>query len=113
MSHTPGPWTVGNTVNGINYNANIVYAPSADPRAANGVAQVYGIAMHRGVHELPGVSAVGLANARLIAAAPELLEACKAAVLTLEKLAEQQARPDAWWVADQKKLLAAIAKAES
>lgn len=75
-AHTPGPWTVGTTVSGRNYNANIIYAPTADPKTASGIASVNGIPMHRGVHEIENCTS--LANARLIAAAPELLEACKA-----------------------------------
>ena len=111
MSHTPGPWKVGHDVSGINYNANIVYAPTGDPLTANAVAQVYGIAMHRGLHELPPGSEAGLANARLIAAAPELLDVARDARSVL-RMAD---RSDAWRAERDRvvtKLEAAIAKAE-
>lgn len=69
MEHTPGPWRVG-YANGAN---------ASDIRSATddeGIAQVYGMPLHRNLDEVaPDRFANGLANARLIAAAPEMLEA--------------------------------------
>jgi predicted alpha-1,6-mannanase (GH76 family) len=51
------------------------------------------------------------ANAKLIAAAPELLEACKSLIATCNGLVDQQAMPDDWWECHVKSARAAIAKA--
>lgn len=58
MKHTPGPWTA---------KWNGVYG-----------AQVF--AGSQGIANIGGGKGVQMANAALIAAAPELLEACKLAV---------------------------------
>lgn len=67
--HTPGPWTVGDK-NG--YRANSVLAGD------NAVADVYGLPLHQHIGKF--TECEGLANARLIAAAPDLLEALTALV---------------------------------
>lgn len=61
--HTPGPWQVGTK---HHHNACQVYA--ADGQDA--VCMVYDIWLHRNVDECKDCK--GMANARLIAAAPEL-----------------------------------------
>ncbi len=66
--HTPGPWQVGTK---HHHNACQVYA--ADGQDA--VCMVYDIWHHRNVDECKDCK--GMANARLIASAPELLEALK------------------------------------
>jgi len=65
-AHTPGPWTIGDA-NG--YRATSVLAGD------NSVADVYGLPLHQHISKF--VECEGLANARLIAAAPDLLEALK------------------------------------
>jgi len=70
---TPGPWRVG-MKNG--HNANIVFNEND-----KGIAAVYGLALHRKVDEQPEDAAEEIANANLLAAAPELYEALD--VLTL------------------------------
>lgn len=52
------------------------------------------------------------ANARLIAAAPELLEALRSALFAIEGLVQQQAMPDKFYEPAAAKARAAIAKAE-
>ena len=51
------------------------------------------------------------ANARLIAAAPDLLASCKLAIETINGLADQQAMPDDWYESKLASIDAAIAKA--
>ena len=111
MKHTPGPWSVGREyghyvhpkiaimrevsyVDGVPptvYHLADVHHPSSDPGTVGAEQRA--------------------ANARLIAAAPELLEACESALLFLDYMAEQSvaaglARDE------QRKLRAAIAKAK-
>jgi len=67
---TPGPWFVGNQ-HGFNIN-------TIQDREGDGICNVFGVPMHTHAKELPALGdkwANGLANARLIAAAPELYEA--------------------------------------
>lgn len=82
---TPGPWEVG--MRG-GHNANTIFDRSGKGKDAahydNSIASVFGIPSHKGVEELGSNSVVGLANAILIASAPELLEALKQAVSMLE-----------------------------
>lgn len=66
--HTPGPWSIG-LRNG--HNASQVYAGEEQ----DSVCQVYGIWSNRSVEECKDCEGIG--NARLIAAAPELLDAAK------------------------------------
>jgi len=73
--HTPGPWAVERRwSNGCEIVPRIVCKPD-DDRGCGWIADIIG-APYLG-HEST------LPNARLIAAAPELLEACKAAVVVL------------------------------
>lgn len=84
MSHTPGPWVVDS-------NGNYIDSATGIPVARlSATAQLDD-------------------NARLIAAAPDLLEACKAAVAVLGK--EYYDQPFEWRPV-YPKLKAAIAKAE-
>lgn len=81
--HTPGPWSIGKTseVNAENptrYNANSIF--DAD---GNAVAQVYGIHINRSLEQVEEDGCEGLPNARLIAAAPDLLAALKLCVAQL------------------------------
>jgi hypothetical protein len=74
--HTPGPWMVG-TASG--HNCNIVYTQHSDKDDDfNGVCSVYGLPLQlhkRDFADLHDRWTAGLANARLISAAPELYEA--------------------------------------
>lgn len=63
---TPGPWRVGME---SGHNANVITAVSD----GDGICLVYGIPQNRKVDEV-GTSS-GIANAHLIAAAPDLMEA--------------------------------------
>ena len=63
--HTPGPWVIGND----GYNANTVCAGNT------GVCQMYGVPMNARVDDVGERYAVGMANARLISAAPDMYEA--------------------------------------
>lgn len=79
--HTPVPWFVG--MRG-GYNADIVYDRSGKEYYEDkSICQLHGLAMHRQLSEMD--DSEELANARLIAAAPELLEACEAFVEAWEK----------------------------
>lgn len=86
-NHTPGPWSYGRSVSYI--------------KAANGevIGQYYGLGADRKTEHF--------ANARLIAAAPELLEALKIA----NSILITEAR-DSIYNAGKSKIRAAIAKAE-
>jgi len=65
MSHTPGPWRVGD-------NGATVFGPKTNPRTIVTLSKVAMI-----LNETRS-------NARLIAAAPELLDACKLALGAFE-----------------------------
>jgi hypothetical protein len=86
MAHTPGPWTL--------HLDSIPYVNCGEAGPAFGP-----VVMAGSVDEM-------MANARLIAAAPDLLEACKAMMQWVEQ--RPQTHPyDGWELAR-----AAIAKAE-
>ena len=69
--HTPGPWKVG--MRG-GFNANLICDRSGeDMHTDNAICSVFGMYQHQDVEEQK--DSKGLANARLISAAPELLEA--------------------------------------
>lgn len=76
MSHTPGPWL---SEKGDRKQERNISAPNGDPRLRysswRGLAVVFGSDEDRDVGKL-----VMKANARLIAAAPDLLEALEAAL---------------------------------
>jgi hypothetical protein len=106
--HTPGPWAEGR-------HGAIVGGPDFEFARGAGRKQ---IAMACVVPE--GVDGTQEGNARLIAAAPELLEACKEALQALEALQggctdHEDGTVDAltvWCPEVTEKLSAAIAKAE-
>lgn len=89
--HTPGPWRTASYDNGLTWKVETVEGRLA---VASYIA---------------GLRDVDEANARLIAAAPDLLEAAKGAVEVLEQVAEDYLRVDA----DIFALREAIAKAEA
>ena len=95
MKHTPGPW-IRDVHSGID----------CDVRAANGrkVALCWGLASNHATNYKPQYRAECAANARLIAAAPELLEA-------LQELVEDVRYGDPVDVAILGKATAVIAKA--
>jgi hypothetical protein len=64
--HTPGPWTIADEWDGTSIKAGQFYVTHTIQSC--------------GFHETEVDKAVTQANARLIAAAPDLLEACKAAL---------------------------------
>ena len=77
---TPGPWEVG--MRG-GFNANLICDRSGEnEHTDNAICSVFGMYQHQDVDEQK--DSKGLANARLIAAAPELLEALKDALCALE-----------------------------
>ncbi len=91
--HTPGPWIVSR-------GANV--KPFSVEAATSTIADIYRAKGH-GTCE---------ANARLIAAAPELLEACREAKKLLEEVAEMNIQPfPISAVALNRKLIALVAKA--
>lgn len=94
MKHTPGPWR---------FNAHgAIFGPGGEPIQTCGE---YAIRFGEGTEE-------AFANARLIAAAPDLLKACKMAFKDLEPF-EWTDLPDGYAVlATVRKLRAAIKKAE-
>jgi hypothetical protein len=71
--HTPGPWTVGLRGEYGTQNANIIFSNGGE----SSVATVYDLPMHTKLEEVDPRYAKGMANARLIASAPELLEALR------------------------------------
>ena len=73
MSHTPGPWATHKTEgNGGNIPDRLEIVGPEEGRKRSLIASIYGF-------KLPE----GQANARLIAAAPELFEALEAAYMVL------------------------------
>lgn len=94
-SHTPGPWTIGNKGG---YSSNAVFAE--DGQLA--ICDVYGLYLHAKIDEQ--LEGTVKANAELIAAAPELLEALKEASEMF--LGEYPCHPTT------ERILAAIKKAE-
>lgn len=80
--HTPGPWTVGMTGEYGTLNPNIIYVNDS----SESVCQVYEVPLHTSLEEIEhsGTWDVGLANARLIAASPDLLDVLKECVNGLD-----------------------------
>lgn len=106
--HSPGPWTIGFK----GHNINMIYG--GDGIA---VAQTF-LPLHTGVDEIPKLEnnprwASELANARLIAAAPDLLAAVRACEKWIVDLAESGDAGfwDAGKTEEVKAARAAIAKA--
>jgi hypothetical protein len=99
VSHTPGPWQVYADTPSIEPNWHIVTNASRMRVLAN-------------VHIEPG-NEVDAANARLIAAAPELLEACQAIFACIESgmLVRSTANDfDSDWAIRQLPLVRSLAK---
>jgi len=93
MSHTPGPWSL---------SAESVYATRVDGPDGNKVALAqYLLSEGRSTPE-------AIANARLISAAPDLLEVCEE---ILEELLDESS-PVYLTVQQETALVAAIAKAK-
>lgn len=90
-THTPGPWHI--TSESVQYH--YIHAPN------NGIVAEVG--------KRSNVNGEGKANARLIAAAPELLSALKAALPAVEYMAEGESGLP---VAVYRQVVAAIAKAD-
>jgi hypothetical protein len=89
INHTPKQWISGHTAGHSTHGQSAVY----DEQTGRDIAIVYD----------------GQAHARLIAAAPELLEACEAVLTHLP----DATLPDSWDYESAKLLRAAIAKATS
>lgn len=71
--HTPGEWVQGRKKEYGTYSADMIFGPDG------GICQVYGIPMNTKVEDVKGTNyEEGMANARLIASAPDLLAALKA-----------------------------------
>lgn len=101
--HTPGPWEY---YPARNYKGFEIAPKETGPSLARCMA--FGVNMTIECYNFPGDAE---ANARLIAAAPELLEACKALVDYIEDDNPGGAACDAWLVGLLGKARAAIAKA--
>lgn len=103
-THTPGPWTVGERLSGSENHRGFTIG---DARNQWGLASV---------HPLDSDGNEGRANARLMAAAPELLGALKRLVSINQEHNEAilaiTGRPPAWNDSYLNEARAAIAKAE-
>jgi hypothetical protein len=66
--HTAGPWRVGKETEYGTFNPTTVQTETGE-----GIANVFGIPLHTKLEQLDDTSAEGLANAKLIAASPEML----------------------------------------
>lgn len=79
MSHTPGPWTHGIELHCYTDGTTKTYGGDQVYAGNYAVCQVYNLWTNATVEEMADEPTlqVCLANARLIAAAPELLEALK------------------------------------
>lgn len=100
-THTPGPWKVSASALADNANDYAIYVMRDDRRQI--IAEAFGRSDWQHTHPSD-------ANARLIAAAPELLEACSTLVQVIEQLVPE---PSVRGVADVVlfQARAAIAKA--
>lgn len=91
--HTPGPWHIGRTITGSEEDIQLsgLTGDGAKKYDCFVVAPAYTVA---------GVGGIGKeecrANARLIAAAPELLEACKQVRTMLDSMQKSQGVRIAW-----------------
>ena len=107
--HTPGPWRKSERLNGpwwhISSGHTVGGKPCIDGRQA--IACVHGSSKRGGSSASMAYAEMFEANAHLITAAPELLDACEAAMQCIGELAPTQARVE---VAQM--LTSAIAKAK-
>lgn len=86
MKHTPGPWRIG----------------TAPPNGEQTIGTIRGMMVAVATTGV-GMEEETLANARLIAAAPELLEALKLAANALDKMGDMpdsDVSPHAWFSLD-------------
>ena len=67
--HTPGPWRMGSPSQFGVHNPNIVQTTDGE-----GIASVLGMPIHTKLEEIGARWAEGVANARLIAVAPEMYD---------------------------------------
>lgn len=106
MGHTKGPWQHGSTHGTYHGNPSSVYAPGGD----SCVATVYGIWTNTdfATADKDPKCEVGMANARLICAAPDLLAALKGLIAVTTKPLPLPGEMDAAYAAAR----AAIARAE-
>lgn len=74
MKFTPGPWLAGRE----GYNEGVVYS------MYDGICQVFGVPMNAWADDVGSEFSEGMANARLIASAPDLYEALKACLAYIE-----------------------------
>ena len=91
--HTPGPWDL---VAEKGFGLAASWVIEARPQAERSIALIMSTE----------------ANARLIAAAPDLLAAVHSLLRVCDDLASQQAMPDESWRVDAQAAFAAIAKAK-
>lgn len=102
-AHTPGPWRHCRGSNPDGCICGLVWSiPEDSP-----VAEAFGESDEAGVRHPPEVRA---ANARLMAAAPELLEACRTALALMEGM--EEFHDGAEGTDARRAIEAAIAKAE-
>lgn len=105
--HTPGPWETDNGDNEVNYRKSHPDCITIKDATGWHIARVW----------LDGKSGTAEANARLIAAAPELLDACECAQNRLQQLEDEgfeSGQVDAYGrITTLEHLKAAIAKATS
>ena len=105
--HTPGPWSVGE----VSHKKQRVDIDSLHADQTVGHQTWRGLARAYGCEDMPAEgTAAMLANARLIAAAPELLEALKEAHNALELFASDESPSGQIAVAAVMEARAAIAK---
>ena len=95
--HTPGPWIVGKP--SVAHGVQIFHLQGA-------IRQEYGT-----ICTMPAKGKGRTANARLIAAAPDLLEACKCLLADLEGASELMAGHPVCWYESIAEARDAIAKA--
>lgn len=91
-AHTEGPWAIGMRGGA---NSNLVYTyDGATPHQDTPICSVFGLYMHCDINEQKDCE--GMANARLIAAAPEMLEALRDIYNDLKQGAIPN-HNDEWW----------------
>ena len=75
-THTRGPWEIRPTQQNDSAFVSDIHAPYQDDSSENGTSSTIATIHHRNEKERPGrIESEAEANARLIAAAPDLLEA--------------------------------------